>query len=218
MSVTYQDIEAAFADTGLIVRGGFETATDEDPSSRTIVMIGNAGPGMWGHFEPVMPEGPNPLDTWTKKLVAPLAEKFGAVALHPNDRPYRPFQQWAMRAESVHPSPLGILIHREHGLWHAYRTALVFDGSVNGLPEKTGSASPCDACVDKPCLATCPVGAFSTDGYDVPKCVGHLKTPDGQPCHDGGCQARMACPVATDLQYTAAQRAFHAAAFFRSHK
>ncbi|MGI9406447.1 MAG: hypothetical protein ACR2O4_08760 [Hyphomicrobiaceae bacterium] len=216
--MTYQDIETAFADTGLIVRGGFEATADEDPASGTIVMIGNAGPDMWDHFAPPIPDGPNPLDTWTKDLVAPLAEKLGAVALHPNDKPYRPFQQWAARAETVHPSPLGILIHPDHGLWHAYRAALVFDGPVNGLPSKTGSANPCDTCTDKPCLTTCPVGAFSTNGYNVPKCIAHLRTPHGQPCHDGGCQARMACPIATDQQYTATQRAFHAAAFYQSHQ
>ena len=218
MPVSYEDIEAVFAGTGLIVRGGFKTTADDDPASKTIVMIGNAGPDMWSHFEPAIPDGPDPLDAWTKRLVAPLAEKLGAGALHPNDKPYRPFQQWAMRAESVHVSPLGILIHPTYGLWHAYRMALVFDDPVQGLPEKTGSPSPCDTCVTKPCLTACPVGAFSTNGYDVPVCIAYLKTPPGQPCHDGGCQARMACPVATDRQYTADQRAFHAASFFRSNR
>src|SRR4030095_137820 len=34
--------------------------------------------------------------------------------------------RWAMRAEAVAPSPLGILIHPDYGLWHAYRGALAF--------------------------------------------------------------------------------------------
>ena len=32
--------------------------------------------------------------------------------------PYWPFQQWARRAEPVHPSPIGVLIHPRYGLWH----------------------------------------------------------------------------------------------------
>ena len=145
-----------------------------------------------------------------------LAKKLGAVALHPNDKPYRPFQQWAMRAESVYASPIGILIHPTFGLWHAYRMALVFDEKIQGLPEKTGATNPCDTCERKPCMSTCPVNAFSADGYDVPECVAYLKTPSGRACHDGGCQARMACPVAVEHRYVTAQRAFHGASFFRS--
>ena len=59
--------------------------------------------------------------------IDPLARSVGAMALYPFDGPpYRPFQRWAMRAEPVAPSPLGLFIHPEYGLWHAYRAALVF--------------------------------------------------------------------------------------------
>ncbi len=218
MPVSYADIKCAFEDTGLIVRGGFVTGADEEPASKTIVMIGNAGPDMWRYFSTNMPECLNPLDGWTKNLVAPRADKLGAGTAYPGDKPYRPFQRWAMRAEAVTASPLGILIHREFGLWHAYRAALVFDAPVDGIPARADIASPCESCADKPCLTACPVGAFSTAGYDVPLCISHMKTSQGQPCHDGGCQARIACPVAKDRQYPEDQRAFHAAAFFRAHE
>ena len=218
MAVAYADIESAFRGPGLIVRGGFETAVDEDPASKTIVLIGNAGPDMWGKFAASIPTGRNPLDTWTKNLVSPRAEELGADTAFPNDRPYRPFQRWAMRTEPVIPSPLGILIHREFGLWHAYRAALMFDGPVPGIPAWSSITSPCESCTDKPCLTACPVGAFSTAGYDVLECVKYLARTESRPCHDGGCQARMACPVATEWQYDPNQRAFHAAAFFRSNR
>ena len=49
----------------------------------------------------------------------------GAAPIYPfGGPPYWPFQRWAQRAEAVFPSPLGILIHPEYGLWHAYRAAL----------------------------------------------------------------------------------------------
>ena len=111
MSVAYRDIEALFEGTGLVVRGGCHTLDSDDIAGHTVVMIGNVGPAMWAHFAAERPDCPDPLDTWTKSVVAPRAERLGADVVYPNDRPYRPFQQWAMRAEPVKPSPLGILIH-----------------------------------------------------------------------------------------------------------
>ena len=72
----------------------------------------------------------NPLDTWSREVIGEVAEEFGARAVSPSDRPYLPFQQWAMRAEGLRPSPLGILMHPEYGLWHAYRGALLFDVEI----------------------------------------------------------------------------------------
>lgn len=216
MPVTYPDIDAAFADTGLVVRGGFRTTSHEDPADKTIILVGNVGPDMWRHFSSAPRSTRDPLDTWTRSIVGPRADKLGAVAIHPNDKPYRPFQQWAMRAEAVSTSPLGILIHPDFGLWHAYRAALLFDDPVTGVPVKATTASPCNACETKPCLNTCPVGAFTSARYDVPKCVDHLRTPNGGECHEAGCLARLACPVAQEQQTPSAQRKFHTAAFFQA--
>ncbi len=216
MSVSYRDIEAAFEGTGLVVRGGFKGEHDEGLGGVTVVLVGNVGPGMWSHFSAARPDCVDPLDTWTKSVVAPRADRFAASVAYPNDKPYRPFQQWAMRAEPVTPSPLGILIHPEFGLWHAYRAALMFDGRIVGLPTVQAAVSACESCIEKPCLNTCPVGAFDGKSYNVPVCVTHMKSSDGRPCHEHGCLARLACPVATKHRTTEAQRAFHAAAFFRS--
>ena len=35
-----------------------------------------------------------------------------------------------MRAEGLKPSPIGILMHPQFGLWHAYRGALLFDVEI----------------------------------------------------------------------------------------
>ena len=45
-----------------------------------------------------------------------------------------------MRAEAVAPSPLGILIHPDYGLWHAYRGALAFAERL-ALPRARGPAT-----------------------------------------------------------------------------
>jgi hypothetical protein len=124
-----------------------------------------------------------------------------------------PFQRWAQRAEPVFPSPIGMLIHPEHGLWHAYRGALAFAGEIAGLPPRGAAHSPCDSCADKPCLTTCPVGAFGPEGYDVPACAAHLRRPAGADCMGLGCRARRACPVGRQATYLPEQAAFHMAAF-----
>ena len=83
---------------------------------------------------------PDPLDRWTKRIMDATASRADAVAIYPFDRPYPPFQTWAMAAEGVKPSPLGLLIHPVYGLWHGYRGALQWDKesvieTVNGLLE-----------------------------------------------------------------------------------
>jgi hypothetical protein len=60
----------------------------------------------------------------------------------PFERPYLPFQRRAMRAEACYPSPLGLLIHPDYGLWHGYRGALLFAAAIE-LPPSGRRASPC---------------------------------------------------------------------------
>lgn len=205
------DIERALAASGLITRGAFHPdVTDDAPKNAgTVVMIGNAGPKMWQTFNKTNHIGANPLDAWTREVLTPVAAKFGAKALYPfSGPPYFPFQRWAMQADDVTPSPIGPLIHPTFGLWHAYRGALVFDAKID-IPTPTRTPSPCESCEDKPCLNTCPVGAFTPEGYDVPECRAHISADQGQDCLNNGCIARRACPVGQDYIYAPAQAGFH---------
>jgi hypothetical protein len=156
------------------------------------------------------------MDRWARRVIDPIAQRLGARPASPNDKPFLPFQRWAMRAESVHPSPLGLLIHPVHGLWHAYRGALLFPSPVEGLPARTDVASPCETCATKPCLSACPVDAFSAAGYDVAACTGHLRSDAEPRCLSHGCRARDACPVGAESRYGAEQIVFHMRAFARA--
>lgn len=220
MALAYSEVEQAFNGSGLAVRGGFVVAANEEPittrdgrSVRTVVLVGHAGGTVWPAFERDRRDEPDPLDAWTKRLVDPIARQLGAEAAYPSDRPYRPFQRWAQRAEPVHPSPLGILIHPDYGLWHAYRAALLFT-EVMTLPTRPDRPSPCATCVEKPCLVGCPVTAFSRQGFDDAACSRHLRSGNEPCCLDLGCRARDACPVGREWRYSSAQIAFHMAAFF----
>ena len=148
-------------------------------------------------------------------MIEPVAAAFDAGAIFPSDRPYRPFQRWAMEAEGLLPSPLGILIHPDYGLWHAYRGALVLDRPLDLLPPRP-RRHPCDGCSEKPCLTSCPVGAFASAGFDAESCGAYLRLPDGASCLGEGCAARLACPVGRGYAYKTGQQRFHMAAFERS--
>ncbi len=176
---------------------------------RFVLMIGNAGPGM---FERFTRESQNTLDEWTRGVVTPLAAELGAKAVFPFDKPHLPFLTWARRGGAGHVSPLGLNIHPIYGLWHAYRAALLFPVQFD-LPVVSNGERPCDRCTDKPCLSACPVSAFDANRYDVAACGAHLKTPSGEDCMQGGCLARRACPVGTQYQYHPEQAQFHMKAF-----
>ena len=214
----YDDIAAALDARGLLLRGGFRAPPEDGlpEGAATVLMVGNAGDALWRVF-PQAPEAndgqPNGLDRWTRRVMTELTGEFGARAILPFDGPpYAPFQRWAQRAEPVAPSPIGILIHPDYGLWHAYRGALVFDAALD-LPPADKRPRPCDSCPDQPCLITCPVGAFTGDGYDVTACAGHIAAPEGRDCVAGGCLARRACPVGTEFRYAADQAFWHMRAF-----
>lgn len=213
---------------GLILRGAFHPlAGDNVPelapgqAARTVLMIGNTGSRggdpMWRAFAVARMRypGDDPLNRWTSDTVMPLAQGVGASALFPFDQPPYPFQRWAIRADTVFPSPLGLLIHPEFGLWHAYRAALLFAEELP-LPARKAAASPCENCAAKPCLTACPVDAFDGKGYDVPRCVAFLDSAEGDDCMSRGCAARRACPVGRDRAQEPAQARFHIAAFKRA--
>jgi hypothetical protein len=200
----------------LILRGGFHPEPGEESFAgiATVLLVGNAGGAMWAAFAPYIDGKPHPLDRWTRRVVEPVAKRFGARAVFPFGAEAPPFQRWAERAETLYRSPLGILIHPEYGLWHAYRAALLF-AELLPLPPRSDALNPCESCLGKPCLSACPVGAFGDGGYDVPACAAHLRSPETT-CPSVGCHARNACPVGAEWRYPEAQIRFHMVAFARS--
>ena len=86
----------------------------------------------------------DPLDRWSRQVIEALASEFSAEALFPfGGPPFLPFQRWAQRAEPVHASPIGLLIHPRFGLWHSYRGALGFSAAL-AVPEPAAVPRPCD--------------------------------------------------------------------------
>ncbi len=217
------EMERALAAHGLVTRGGFEFEPEEmappGPSgapAKSVLIIGQAGAVAWPHFLKWRQDQPedrrDPLDTWAREIIGGVARQVGARVVFPFDRPYLPFQRWAVRAERLKPSPLGILMHPVYGLWHAYRGALLFDDEI-GFPEIEEPLHPCDACIGKPCLNSCTAGAYSPAGFSHAACLVHVRSAEGRACMTGGCLDRNACPCGSAYRYPADMQAFHMAAF-----
>ena len=169
MTFSLEQIDILLAPQGLIPRGALRLNPSEARalSAKSLVLIGHACSSIWPHFQKWLSkqnEPPaNPLDAWSEHVITPIAAKLGGRSVFPSQKPYPPFQQWAMRAEGLKPSPLGILIHPVFGLWHAYRGAIAFEDEIL-INEAQEQIHPCDLCIGKPCLSTCPVSAFSGGG------------------------------------------------------
>ena len=219
------DIAIALAEHGLILRGGFCFEADEaapaglsSAPARSVLLVGQAGDASWPHFlrwrQAQSENLADPLDTWARQVIGDMAHRFGARAVSPSDRPWLPFQQWAMRAEGLRPSPLGILMHPQYGLWHAYQGALLFDVEIS-IQAPREVIHLCDLCVGKPCMKSCPVGAHSPAGFAYESCLDHVRGRASEPCRANGCLDRNACPYGTAYRYCAEAQAFHMAAFMR---
>jgi hypothetical protein len=221
-SPVLDEIAAGLEPHGILIRGVVNFGPGEGPLlgdgtlARSVVLLGNVGGSMWPSFTEWRKghDGSDPLDTWSKALIRPLAEQLGAAAYFPSDPPWQPFQQWAMKAEGLKSSPLGILIHPQFGLWHGYRGALGFPFAMENSP---GAAEhPCESCAEKPCLSACSVNAVSPSDFDIPRCSAYLASDAGRvTCMVSGCVARNSCPVGVQHRYPPGQLRFHMEALVR---
>jgi len=215
------EIAALAAAHGLVIRGAFHPdPADGVPRLRggtpiaTLVLVGFVGSGGWPKFA-ASPEARTGGKS-TRPLVAAgrrrLAASLGGIALYPfGGPPFLPFQRWARRAEGSINRP-----------WHADSSGV---GALAQLPRRARlratshraaaepGPSPCASCAGRPCLSSCPVGAFTEAGYDFAACAAHIAAPAGEACIELGCRARSACPVGPAHRYGADQASFHMRAF-----
>lgn len=213
---------------GLALSGRFPVPAAQshlpyNPSS-SIALIGPAAKGgMWEAYSasPEAGDGaPDPLDRWSRRIIEGIAAQIDGTALFPFGKPHQPFLRWAQMSEPVWPSPLGMFVHAQRGLWLSYRGAIGFAAPISDPTERSTAQKPCIGC-SQPCLSACPVDAFSSgEGdnatYDLAACTRHLFSPEGAPCRENGCLARLACPVGKEDAPPKAQRAFHLAAFLKA--
>ena len=216
---------ASLADRhGLVIRGGFPVRQDDEVPpvgdgnpARTLILFGNAGSSIWEAFSSSAEYAdgqPDPLDRWSERIGTEMARSLSGRALFPfGGPPYRPFLRWAKKAEALHNSRLGMLIHPRYGLWHAYRFAIALPRDVE-IDADGASDDICARCPDQPCVTACPVGAFDRD-YDAKACYTHLVSDQGITCKTT-CRARLSCPYASEFRYHPGHAEFHMDAYIRT--
>ena len=188
--------------------------TDLPPGTRTLLLLSPHEPAFWPAFTDTSEYrdgAPDPMDRWSVRVIAAWATDLGAVPLFPfGGPPHSPFFAWAVASGRAHRSPLGMLVHPDTGLFLSFRGALALPFACAVPPR---CSHPCNSCATKPCLTTCPVGAFATGSYDVPLCRTHLRAPEGFDCMSKGCAARRACPYGKSYGRIDAHSAFHMSYF-----
>jgi hypothetical protein len=124
--------------------------------------LGWTGGEQWPAFarSPEARDGfPDPLNRWSKQAIDSIAVPLDAAALYPfGGPPWHDFQRWALKAEAVYRSPLGLLDHPKWGLWHSYRGTLALRQRFELAPQIRARV-----CRDRPWLSACPVSAFAPE-------------------------------------------------------
>ncbi|MFV2036994.1 MAG: ferredoxin [Paracoccaceae bacterium] len=221
MSGTTKDIQAitARARQDQLELLGTVVSDHDDPvpdGTRTILLFGPREPGFWRHVNAAAEfrdARPDPMDRWSARIIGALAADLGGSAIFPfGGPPYAPFITWALRSGRCWSSPVTLLVHDTAGLMVSFRGAVALPFRLDATA--TGP-KPCDACVTRPCLAACPVGALTASGYDLSACHGYLDSPEGQDCMQNGCAARRACPVSQNHARLPEHSAFHMRAFHK---
>ena len=223
--MTIQTLSDYSDNYGLVIRGGFHvTETDNVPdinnqTPKSLVLFGNTGSSIWDSFSrsaEYLDGEQDPMNRWSERIGNTMAKEFDGLALFPFGEPFRPFLDWAKRSESLNASKLGMIIHPDYGLWHAYRFAIAMTEKISGLADDVSAEDICSRCVNQPCLNTCPVGVFTEGRYDVENCYRYLAEEGQNTCMKNGCQARSACPEGLQFRYQTDHARFHMDKFFLS--
>ncbi len=232
MNTDFNQIKTLAHGYGLVIRGGFNIKPSDALSIRvnnqqpqSLILLGNAGSSIWASFS-VSAEfadgNPDPLNRWSERVGNAIARQTRGQSFFPfGGPPYQPFMQWAKRAESLNNSRLGMLIHPQYGLWHAYRMAIAYTAAFDELELPGESPDICARCESQACLNVCPADAFQSDvdqspQYDVEACYGYLESNKASHCRTHTCQARLACPEGHAFHYEKKHAQFHMQAFYES--
>jgi hypothetical protein len=185
------------------------------PEARGIVVVGNGGAALWRTFRAAVPApaGDDPLDAFVRDgVLQAVRDVAGARVCWPSEARVD-FRLLGELAGLGRPSLVGVLIHPVYGPWIALRAAILVPADVVA-PRPADGFDPCPTCVERPCIAACPVGAIGPRGWDVAACVAH-RLADEAHCA-AGCTSRVECVYGREHHPPPDALAFHQAAARRS--
>jgi len=177
---------------------------------QSLVMLGHVGSTLWEKVVRFELERTNPFDEVVIELLGAWFGEHHPEAewevLYPGTA-LLPLGRLAESAGWGSPSPLGLTVHPEHGLWMAHRVVALTNMGFDWA-QPPAQLHPCDTCDGRPCESACPVGAVSfTAGFDIRGCGGH-RIATGSECAYQ-CLARIACPIGALNRYVDDQMRYH---------
>lgn len=179
----------------------------------SLLLLGQAGKSFWPQYKANQPSGNDPIDTYSAQTSEQILAKHLPDTARQRLFPTKecPVNLMALGREfGWHtPSPLGLGIHQQYGLWSAYRALWWLDAEPETPTQaKPVSSSICADCKTQECVQQCPAEAVSNGTMpDITRCADYRYQADST-CQSG-CQARLACPVAAEHRYTSEQIAYH---------
>ena len=198
-------------------------AVPKQYESGCLLLLGHAGKKFWGVFTKNQTDGamqkPDPVDFYSAEISKQAVDNHlsgvSAKQLFPSND--CPINLMALgKAFGWHsPSPLGMGIHREYGLWSAYRAVWWLDLELPDNIKNTVDpkvpleiSNICQQCETQDCVTVCPGDAIDfKKNPDLVRCADYRLQDESQ-CAST-CLSRMACPYAKDHRYTESQMSYH---------
>lgn len=175
-----------------------------------LIVMGHGGSTLFDHTfsDETAAKKSDPLDDRSIELFKGFMARVGCTEfdiLYPTQHDALDLRKLGAQLGWQSDSQLGIGIHPEWGTWFAYRLVAVANTALP-VTQPEPAADPCGACIEKPCLAACPVAATG-DEFQLEACSGE-RLREGVGCADR-CLAREACPVGIGHRYSREQIRYH---------
>ena len=132
-----------------------------DQRHKTLCLVGAGGPALWGQL-PHPLQGAHPIDDFSLRLIRDFAKTYlndDLEVLFPNDSYLLPLQQLGRLMGFSQPSPMGIDICNDFGLWFSYRAAFLTSKDIEQKSSAYHQAF-CNECPRHLCLIDrlhCPI-------------------------------------------------------------
>ena len=213
-----QDIFTSLKPIGLNVVGVTDGSPHQDllTGCQSAVVFGNGGTALWDAFVEDMTTHPehltehqHPFDDFVHRAIQnadpspPNSRRWIRCAAEPEA--FVDFRPLAHGAGLGFSSTMGLLIHPEYGLWMGLRAVLLTTEQLPPFKAVEG-LSPCDSCIEKPCISACPAGAVRPEGWKVKVCAQFHQ--DSTDCH-GRCHSRLSCPIGDSHRHSPLQHFYH---------
>ena len=179
------------------------------PGSKGMMILGNGGPTFWDFFK----EGSKgqSIDDFVKDYIESSLIEVGFKAddfhqAYPSGDSTPPLLEISRNFNLSRPSQLGLDLSSTYGPWFGIRALFFFKRALPLISPKPFE-SPCHQCLLRPCLKSCPGDAFKNEKFSISDCV-DFRLKKGSTCEEK-CDARLACPVGKEYQYSKEQMTYH---------